>query len=197
MKAGIKALLVRTSTTAAAALLALALGGTPTVRAADSESFSAPDQEMVQVSAKSLEAMEKRIAYLEETINSLTESWQHINTHRLCVADENGAETCVTKAELDALLVSQPRATEAAPPPAVVEDASKPPQPEPTPAAAAPEPTPAAAAPETPKEPVDAALNEAPQAEPEHTGSISPADVATTEQAVLPVPQIEAPGDLP
>jgi hypothetical protein len=175
MKAGIKALLVRTSTTAAGALLALALGGAPSVRAADSESFSARNQEMVQVSAKSLEAMEKRIAYLEETINSLTESWQHINTHRLCVADESGSETCVTKAQLDALLANQPRAEKAAPLTAVVEDAGKPQQGEPIAAATAPEPTPAAAAAEGPDTPVGAVLNEAPQADQPQRGEPIPA----------------------
>jgi hypothetical protein len=190
MKAGTKALLVLTSSAVAAALLVVTLGGAPTVRAADSETLAAPAQEMVLVSAKSLEAMEKRIAYLEEAVNSLTESWQHIDTHRLCVGDDSGAETCLTKAQLDALLIQQAYRAEAARPAALVDDAGKVAEPEPAAVKTA----------ESPEPPAGAVSNEVPQEEPEHTGSI--AAVATTEQGVLSppeviTPEIAAPGDLP
>ena len=54
--------------------------------------------------AKDVHALEARVAYLEETVAALTKSWQHIDTHRLCVSDDSGAETCITKAQLDAFL---------------------------------------------------------------------------------------------
>jgi hypothetical protein len=74
---------------------------------------------MVLVPVKSIDALEQRVKYLEESIAGLTEAWQHINTHRLCVSDDSGAETCITKAQLDSVLskeahaeISQPTVTE-------------------------------------------------------------------------------------
>jgi hypothetical protein len=40
-------------------------------------------------------------------LDALSQSLQHINTRRICVSDDSGAETCITKAQLDAVLVSQ------------------------------------------------------------------------------------------
>ena len=36
--------------------------------------------------------------------------WRHINTHRLCVSDDSGAETCITKAQLDSFLSKEAHA---------------------------------------------------------------------------------------
>jgi hypothetical protein len=58
---------------------------------------------MVLVPVKVVETLEQRIIFLEETVAALTESWQHIDTHRLCVSDDS-AETCITKSQLDVLL---------------------------------------------------------------------------------------------
>src|SRR6202011_6337714 len=92
---------------AAAALLAFwfTYGGSQVVRADDAEMPATPGQDMVLVSAKTVEALEQRVIFLEETVAALTESWQHINTHRLCVSDDSGAETCISKPQLDALLI--------------------------------------------------------------------------------------------
>jgi hypothetical protein len=91
---------------AAAAMLAFCLAfGSQAVRAEDSDSPAAPGQDMVLVPAKTVSNLEQRVIYLEESVASLTESWQHINTHRLCVSDDSGAETCISKPQLDALLV--------------------------------------------------------------------------------------------
>jgi hypothetical protein len=90
----------------AAAMLAFCLAfGSQAVRAEDSDNPSVPAQDMVLVPAKTVSELEQRIIYLEENVAALTESWQHINTHRLCVSDDSGAETCITKPQLDALLV--------------------------------------------------------------------------------------------
>ena len=50
--------------------------------------------------------VEQRIADLEATVAALTGSFssERIVTQRLCVADGSGAQTCITKAQLDALL---------------------------------------------------------------------------------------------
>jgi hypothetical protein len=89
---------------------------------------------MVLVPVKTIDALEQRVKYLEKSVADLTESWQHINTHRLCVSDDSGAETCITKAQLDSVLskeahaeISQPAVTEevnASPPSAPIESAA-------------------------------------------------------------------------
>jgi len=102
---------------AAAAVLAfwLTLGGSQAVRAEDADILSAPGQDMVLVSAKTVSELEQRVIYLEETVAALTESWQHINTHRLCVSDDSG-ETCISKPQLDALLIQFAQAKISEPP---------------------------------------------------------------------------------
>jgi hypothetical protein len=105
MKPTMKSRLARSSL-AAAAVLAFwfTFGSAQTVRAEASDSLS-PAQDMVLVPAKTVSELEQRVIYLEETVAALTESWQHINTHRLCVSDDSGAETCISKPQLDALLI--------------------------------------------------------------------------------------------
>jgi hypothetical protein len=105
MKTTVKPRLARPSV-AAAAILAFGLTfAGQAVRAEVPDSPSVPGQDMVLVSAKTVSELEQRIIYLEENVAALTESWQHINTHRLCVSDDSGAETCISKPQLDALLV--------------------------------------------------------------------------------------------
>ena len=120
----IRSRLLRSSAAVAtAAMLAFwfTFGGPQAVRADDPETASFPGQEMVLVPAKSIDALEHRVVYLEETVASLSEKWQQISTHRLCVSDDTGAETCITKAQLDSFLskeahaeISQPAVTEEA-----------------------------------------------------------------------------------
>jgi hypothetical protein len=99
-----------TSGAIAVALLALSfsVGSSAAVRADDAESLSAPIHDTVLVPLKDLKALEQRLAYLEGAVTALTESRQH-DSHRICVSDNNGAETCITKAQLDAVLISQAR----------------------------------------------------------------------------------------
>jgi hypothetical protein len=113
MKIRLKAILVSTTSALAVALVAFSftLGGTGVGRADDAEALTAARPEMVLVSAKTLDALEQRISYLEEPIASLSQSTQQV-THRICIADDSGAQTCVTKSELDALLTREPRAAE-------------------------------------------------------------------------------------
>jgi hypothetical protein len=105
MKTTMKSRLARPYAAAAVLAFSLTFGGSQAVRAEDSDILSAPGQDMVLVPAKTVDELEQRVIYLEETVAALTESWQHINTHRLCVSDDGGAETCISKPQLDALLI--------------------------------------------------------------------------------------------
>jgi hypothetical protein len=138
----IRSRLLRTSAAVAtAATLAFwfTFGGSQVVRADDPDAASSPGQEMVLVPAKSIDALEHRVIYLEEAIAALSERWQQISTHRLCVSDDTGAETCITKAQLDSFLnqaphaeINQPavsKAAEASPPAAPIEVAATEPLP--------------------------------------------------------------------
>jgi hypothetical protein len=108
--------------------------GSQVVRADDPGALASPGQEMVLVPVKTIDALEQRVKYLEKSVAGLTESWQHINTHRLCVSDDSGGETCITKAQLDSVLrkeahaeISQPAVKEeanASPPAAPIESAA-------------------------------------------------------------------------
>jgi hypothetical protein len=121
---------------ATAAMLAFwfTFGGPQVVRADEPETASSPGQEMVLVPAKSIDALEHRVIYLEEMVAALSERWQHIRTHQLCVSDDSGAETCITKAQLDSFLNQAPHAeinqpavlesAEASPPAAQIESAA-------------------------------------------------------------------------
>src|ERR1019366_3230766 len=70
---------------------------------------------MALVPVKTIDALEQRVKYLEKSVADLTESWQHIDTHRLCVSDDGGAETCITKAQLDVFLTQLAQAKISAP----------------------------------------------------------------------------------
>ena len=166
---------------AAALAFLFTLSGSQVVRADDPETASPPaGQDMVLVPVKSVHALEQRVIYLEETIAALTESWQHINTHRLCVSDDSGAETCVTKAQLDSFLnqaahaeISQPAVSEeanASPPAALIESVVTT---EPTPSS---EPT------------TIVGENVLPDQEPEYTGTVNS---AASGAAVVSYPEVE------
>jgi hypothetical protein len=138
------------------------------------------DERLPADATTTLDALEQRISYLEDTIASITESSQRVSTHQLCVADDSGAETCLTKSQLDALLTGQPHAAEAAQPatPAGVE--LTPPANEP--AALVPTAN-------NPELPPPAASNEEP------TGSISTGAGPAAEPSVLHDPETEGSDD--
>jgi hypothetical protein len=194
---------------AAAAMLAfwLTLGGPQAVRAEDTDILSAPGQDMVLVPAKTVSELEQRVIYLEETVAALTESWQHINTHRLCVSDDSGAETCISKPQLDALLIQFAEAKISEPP--VAQEAAVAPPAEPvevaavTPAPAEPtaeEPT-TVWTPDAGKEPMTEATTvvgeiSPPDQDPDVTGTVKLADQDSsagpvTGAAVLSYPKVE------
>jgi hypothetical protein len=187
---------------AAAAVLAfwLMIGGAQAVRAEDSDILSPPGQDIVLVSAKTVNELEQRILFLEETVEALTVSWQHINTHRLCVSDDSGAETCVSKRQLDALLIqlAEAKGGEAA----VSQEAAVAPPAKPVETAATADPSaePTIAwTPDPRTEPIAAPSivvgENLPSAqEPEVTGTVTPDDASagpSTGAAVLAYPKVE------
>jgi hypothetical protein len=218
-----KPFLVRTSGALAVAALALSMsfGGVSAARAEEQQIVFLQGQEMALVPVKSIEALEQRIAYLEETVKSLTEAWQHIDTHRVCASDpKSESETCLTKSQLDALIAAQPSVAQAnaeapaaeAPiaeaPIAEAPVAEAPVAEAPVAEAPAPEvPTVVAVAPPPTVEPVESMVtvesaeppaavvaSEAQQDEPEQTGSITllaPSAPAEAQTQVEAQPQAE------
>jgi hypothetical protein len=142
--------------------------GSQVVRADDPGALASPGQEMVLVPVKTIDALEQRVKYLEKSVADLTESWQHINTHRLCVSDDSGAETCITKAQLDALL-SGIAHTEIGQPPATVTEAKVEPTEQPVETVVTKDAGPASDTPAAAEEKSVAGQ------EPEHTGTIQSA----------------------
>jgi hypothetical protein len=187
---------------AAAAVLAFwfMIGGAQAVRAEDSDILSPPGQDMVLVSAKTVNELEQRILFLEETVEALTVSWQHIDTHRLCVSDDSGAETCISKPQLDALLIqfAQAKSSE----PAVSPGAAVAPPAEPVEMAATTAPS-AEPTIDPGSEPIAEPAtvvgeNVSSDHEPEFTGTVTPLDSyhdsfagPSTGAAVLSYPKVE------
>jgi len=196
-------------------MLSSSLAGASAARAEELQTVILQGQEMALVPLKSIEALEQRIAHLEETVASLTEAWQHIDTHRICATDPRGeSETCVTKSQLDALLAAQPAMAQAAAEPAAKEaPVAEAPVAE-APTVAAQVPTAEAPTPEAPAviavapppvlegaesvatveaaaPPVAVAASQAQEDEPEHTGSIAPLAPAQAQ----PPAETEAPNE--
>lgn len=95
------------------ALLALSLTfGASAVRA-DSEAPAPSWREMlVDPIMDAVKAVEDRLSGLEATVASMAGSFttRQITTQQLCVSDENGAQTCISKTQLDALLKTMAQA---------------------------------------------------------------------------------------
>src|SRR5205085_3253771 len=109
MKTGKTSLGGRLSGALSIAMLALAfsIGSSNFVRAEDPEGVAPSLHEMVVVPLiKAIEGLEQRIANLEGSLSLMAVSFnsQRIATQQLCVADDSGAQTCITKAQLDSLL---------------------------------------------------------------------------------------------
>ncbi|HWF94891.1 MAG TPA: hypothetical protein VG291_08055 [Xanthobacteraceae bacterium] len=189
MKTTMQSRSARPSAVAAVAVLAFwfTFGAAQIVRAEDSETLASPAHDMVLVPVKTVETLEQRVIFLEETVEALTESWQHIDTHRLCVSDDGGAETCITKAQLDVFLTQVAQAKISAP--ATSQQASVSAPAEPDAVVAETETSPVADPGTEPSSGPAIVVGENLPAdqEPELTGSLKPASGA----AVLSYPKVE------
>jgi hypothetical protein len=109
--------------------LAVSLDGSRSVRAEDADDLTSSLQEMiVDPIMKTVQGLEARVTGLEATVGAMAESF---SSHRvvaqvLCVADETGSQTCITKAQLDVLLSGIARAEISQPPVAATEAKASP-----------------------------------------------------------------------
>lgn len=89
--------------------LAFSFGGSHAVRAEEPEVLAPALQEIVIAPImKAVEVFEQRLTRLEATIGAFADSYmaRRVVVQELCIADESGAQTCVTKGQLDAFLRS-------------------------------------------------------------------------------------------
>ena len=104
---------------------AVSLDGSRAVRADDADDLTASLQEMiVDPIMKAVQGLDQRLAVLEASVGGMAEqlSSRPVVARVLCVADESGAQTCITKAQLDSLLSGVAHA-ETSPPSAAVKEA--------------------------------------------------------------------------
>ncbi len=93
--------------------VSVCLGASRTVRADDADDLTSSLQQMIVVPImKSVHAVEERMASIEMSVNAMAESFssRRVVVQMLCVSDDNGAQTCITKAQLDSLLSRVARA---------------------------------------------------------------------------------------
>ena len=168
--------------------LAVSLGGSHSVWAEDADDLTASLQEMiVDPIMKTVQGLEARVTGLEAAVGAMGESF---SSHRvvaqvLCVADETGSQTCITKAQLDVLLSGIVRA-EISQPPVAATEAKAAPTEEPVETVVTKD------ASQYSEQP--AAVDEKPVAEqePEHTGSIQ---AASSGAAIVLNPGVEVTED--
>jgi hypothetical protein len=89
------------------ALVAISMAlGAPAVRAQSDTTASSWREIAVNPLMNALRAVEARVASIEASLALFASSFttRELNTGQLCVSDESGAQTCITKAQLDALL---------------------------------------------------------------------------------------------
>jgi hypothetical protein len=104
--------------------LAVSLTGSRSVRAEDADEHTSSLQEMVvDPIMKTVQGLEARVTGLEATVGAMSESFtsRRVAAQVLCVSDEAGSQTCITKAQLDVLLSGIARAEISQPPVAVTE----------------------------------------------------------------------------
>jgi hypothetical protein len=109
MKMGSTSLFSRLCCGLSMAVLALSvsLDGTRAVRADDADAASSLQEMIVDPIMKTVQGLEERLASVEGKVGSLAESFtsRRVVAQLLCVSDESGAQTCITKAQLDSLLI--------------------------------------------------------------------------------------------
>jgi hypothetical protein len=170
--------------------LSVTAGGSAVRAAGDSAVLNSVALEPLM---KLADVFQQRIAKIEASVAAVTQSLttKRVAAQELCVADESGAQTCITKAQLDALLKSALQTAQAAPAPATPASA---PEAAPAPASpaeqaacpekcVAPDAIAAAAASETPPA-VEAPAPEGPAATPSTTQPVAEHHQAAAETAV-------------
>jgi Lipocalin-like domain len=97
--------------------LAISLGSSGFVRAEDPEITAVSLQDTIAPIVSAVMQLDQAVADLRSAVGAFEDSFhsKHMTTRQLCISDESGAETCITKAELDVFLQAQrdAQATEA------------------------------------------------------------------------------------
>ena len=109
--------------------LAVSFDGSRSLRAEDADDLTSSLQEMiVDPIMKTVQGLEARVAGLEATVGAMSESFssRRVVAQVLCVSDETGSQTCITKAQLDILLTGIARAETSQPPAGATEAKSAP-----------------------------------------------------------------------
>ena len=124
MTTGTTSLLGRLSGGVSIALLALGMTfGASLARADEAEAPAAPSPQAMMVApiVDAVDAMAQRLSHIEEAMALFAGSFesQRVATRQLCVSDDSGAETCITKTQLDGLLKRMAQ-TEISEPPVTV-----------------------------------------------------------------------------
>ncbi len=173
---------------------AVSLDGSRAVRADDTDDLTASLQEMiVDPIMRAVHGLDQRLASLEASVGGMAEQLgsRRVVARVLCVADESGAETCITKAQLDSLLSGVARA-EISRPTAALKEAK---------AVVAEQPGDAVITKDSARAPDLAGSVEEKSAadqEPEHTGTVAASGAAVVlypEVEVVVVPAPAAPPD--
>jgi hypothetical protein len=168
----------------AALALVVSLDGSRAVRAEGADDLTTSLQEMiVDPIMKTVQGLEARLTGLEATVGAMSDSFnsRRVVAEVLCVSDATGAQTCITKAQLDALLSGAARAELREPSVAATEARVVP----------AEEPVETIVSKDTSRYPApNSALEEKSVAddEPEHTGSIQS---ASSGPAIVLTPEVE------
>jgi hypothetical protein len=103
------------------ALVAISMAlGAPVVRAQSDENATSWREITVDPIMNAVHALEARLASMEASMALFAGSFttKELNTRQLCVSDETGAQTCITKAQLDLLLAKMAQAAAVEPAPA-------------------------------------------------------------------------------
>jgi hypothetical protein len=173
---------------------AVSLDGSRAVRADEADDLMASLQEMiVDPIMKAVHGLDERLAGLEASVGGMAESLssRRVVARMLCVADESGAETCITKAQLDSLLSGVARA-EISRPSAAVKEAKAVVSEQPADAVITKDPA------RAPDLAGSADEKSAADREPEHTGTVAASGAAIVlypEVEVVVVPAPAAPAE--
>ena len=176
----------------AALALVVSLDGSRAVRAEGADDLTISLQEMiVDPIMKTVQGLEARLTGLEATVGAMSDSFnsRRVVAQVLCVSDATGAQTCITKAQLDALLSGAARA-EIREPSVAATQAGVVPAAEPVETTVSKDasryPAPNSALEE--KSVTDSVTDE----EPQHTGSIQS---ASSGPAIVLIPEVEVTED--
>jgi hypothetical protein len=190
MKMGSASLLGRLCCGLSLAVLTLvvSLDGSRAVRAEDADDLTSSLQEMIVIPImKSVQGLEARVTGLEAAVGAMAESFssRRVVAQVLCVADETGSQTCITKAQLDVLLSGIARA-EVSQPPVAATEAKAAPLEEPVETVVTKD------ANQFPEQPATVDEKSKAEQESEHTGSIQS---ASSGEAIVLNPGIEVTDD--